>query len=554
MMKPIILLFLLNNFVNGLFGEISDLLVETALGSVQGFSKISSYGRAYRAFEGIPYAKPPVGNLRFEPPNDNGPWEDTLLATSPKSGCVAYTHELGNPSGRITGEEDCLYLNIYTPFNQTKKESKLPVLFWIHGGAFQFGQGSHEGPLYIMNRDLVFVTINYRLNILGFMSTGDGVVPGNMGLKDQSLALRWVHENIESFGGDPNRITIGGVSAGGASTHYHYLSPMSRGLFQGGISVSGTALDCWTQTENSPEKAKKVGSLQGCPTNSTKEMVECLKSRPARSIVQLVAQFQPWWFNPFTPFGPVVEENSPSAFISRSPIEIITSGDAADLPWITSVTSEEGLYPIVEFIEGKFMAELDEKWEELAPHLLDFNYTIPQSQHARIAVKIRKHYLGNRKIQKDTAKSLIHMVGDRLFSVDAAKAAKLMAKINRSPVWFYYYNYRASISLTDVFNVTGNYGVSHSDDAFTFIDSGLPVITDQPTLNMQKIFLDIIESFLQKGSPPNNIRWPEVAASMEYLNYLHIAGPEKLNATCSSDFAEEKFWSCINFDENKPTV
>jgi carboxylesterase type B len=112
-----------------------------------------------------------------------------------------------------------------------------------------------------------------------------------MGLKDQSMALRWVHDNIESFGGNPNKITLIGVSAGGASVHYHYLSPLSAGLFQNGISFSGTALLCWAQTENSLERAKKLGAIMGCPTDNTTVMIQCLRHRPPRSLAQATSKF-----------------------------------------------------------------------------------------------------------------------------------------------------------------------------------------------------------------------------------------------------------------------
>lgn len=129
------------------------------------------------------------------------------------------------------------------------------------------------------------------LFVTGFLSTEDDVVPGNMGLKDQSMALRWVHDNVEYFGGDPKRITLGGLSAGGASVHYHYMSPLSVGLFQRGVSMSGTALNCWSQTENALEKAKKLATLLGCPTNSTETLVNCLRYRPARSVIDAVDNF-----------------------------------------------------------------------------------------------------------------------------------------------------------------------------------------------------------------------------------------------------------------------
>ena len=112
-----------------------------------------------------------------------------------------------------------------------------------------------------------------------------------MGLKDQSMALRWVHDNIEWFKGDPKKITLTGLSAGGASVHYHYLSPLSTGLFQNGISFSGTALLCWAQTEKPLERAKKLAALMGCPTDNSKEMIQCLKQRPARPLVQATEEF-----------------------------------------------------------------------------------------------------------------------------------------------------------------------------------------------------------------------------------------------------------------------
>lgn len=111
------------------------------------------------------------------------------------------------------------------------------------------------------------------------------------------------------------------------------------------MSFSGTALDCWTQTENAAEKAKKLGEIVGCPTSDNILLVKCLTTRPAISIAQAVGNFMPWLYNPYTPFGPVVEKESKKPFIDRSPAEIISSGDAADVPWLTSLTSEEGLYP-----------------------------------------------------------------------------------------------------------------------------------------------------------------------------------------------------------------
>lgn len=150
-----------------------------------------------------------------------------------------------------------------------------------------------------------------------------------------------------------------------------------------------------------------------------------------------------------------METDSLTPFIDKSPIEIIASGEVADLPWITSVVTEEGLYPAAEFVADKrLMKDLDENWELIAPHLLDFNYTIPKSDHVRVSREIRKHYLDSKRIERLTATPLIHMIGDRLFVVDAEKAARLQARVNKSPVRFYLFSYRGEHSLSDIFTHT----------------------------------------------------------------------------------------------------
>lgn len=131
-------------------------------------------------------------------------------------------------------------------------------------------------------------------------------------------------------------------------------------------------------------------------------------------------------------------------------MDIIASGDAANVPWLTSVVSEEGLYPAAEFVtDEKLMSELNDNWNAIAPHLLDFNYTVSVSEHVNISQKIRKHFFGDKKIDKNTALILIHLIGDRLYVVDAVKAARMMG--NRNSVWFNTYSHRGEYSLSDVF-------------------------------------------------------------------------------------------------------
>lgn len=153
------------------------------------------------------------------------------------------------------GKEDCLYLNIFTPQFKSKisRETKLyPVFFWIHGGSYNTGSASsdHNGPQLFIEKDVIVVTINYRLGVLGFLSIPEANITGNFGLRDQQLAMKWTKENIEHFGGDPNAITIGGWSAGSASVSFHIYSEGASGLFNRAIMMSGSMLNPWSYFDN----------------------------------------------------------------------------------------------------------------------------------------------------------------------------------------------------------------------------------------------------------------------------------------------------------------
>ncbi|XP_072763917.1 juvenile hormone esterase [Anoplolepis gracilipes] len=527
--------------------------VKTPLGAVKGYYKISQNGKVYEAYEGIPYALPPIGKLRFKPPRPIPAWIGELSATKYGSMCIQYAQISKDPTEKVEGSEDCLYLNIYVPVRE-KTENKLPVFFWIHGGAFQYGSGDLYNAKYLMDDNVILVTINYRLGPMGFLSTEDEVVPGNMGLKDQSMALRWVSENIEWFNGDPKRVTLLGLSAGGASVHYHYLSKMSAGLFKGGISFSGTAFDCWAQTKNALEKTKKLSVLVGCPTTNSREMIRCLRYRPSRTIVQATSEFMTFFYNPFSPFGPVPEKVGDDPFIDRTPIEIVNSNDVQDVPWITGVTSEEGLYPVAEFIvNDEALKYLNDNWDRLGPEFLDFNYTILQEKKIEVARFIKEHYFGTRAIDRTTTRQLVKMTGDRFFVIDSEKAARMQAKVNKNPVWYYYFSYRGQRSLSDVMSgTTENFGVSHGDDVLYALDTAWvdPTKTKEDR-DMQRHLIDFWVSFATDGiAKMANVNWLKVDPSKKELNYLHIAGPTKINMESNDNLGQKEFWNSIKFKEN----
>ncbi|CAN7941360.1 unnamed protein product, partial [Ixodes hexagonus] len=226
-------------------------LVRVESGLVAG-TRVPVGDKELETFWGIPYAEPPVGRLRFRKPRPNLPWNGTYNASSKPSPCWQldlYYKDNGALNYSSASSEDCLYLNIWRPVSSCLKanscDKKLPVIVFIHGGAFQWGDSSlflYDPSNFVAMSDVVFVTFNYRLSIFGFLSLETSELPGNMGLWDQNLVLKWVQKNIANFGGDPNEVTLCGQSAGGISVGLHAISPHSQGLFKRVILQSGTQL------------------------------------------------------------------------------------------------------------------------------------------------------------------------------------------------------------------------------------------------------------------------------------------------------------------------
>ena len=223
------------------FKTIPAPMIRTHFGEVSGVVMTSSKGRDIHAYKSIPYAKPPVGKLRFQRPEPIAePWQGILDGTKNAPLCVQAL-ELGFIS-TVHGQEDCLYLNIYVP---DTAEKNLPVMFYIHGGGWAMGDGTDAltGPAHLLDKDVVLVTVHYRLGALGFLNLGsDEIAAGNQGLWDQREAMKWVKNNIGQFNGDPEKVTIFGVSAGGFSVSAHLLSieDKSGPLYRGAIPQSGT--------------------------------------------------------------------------------------------------------------------------------------------------------------------------------------------------------------------------------------------------------------------------------------------------------------------------
>lgn len=256
--------------------------VSTNIGDVIGFTDQVQFGGQnfqVRKFLGIPYAEPPIGNLRFKKPVMKMMLKSPYKAQSYSAKCPqAYLSESDRAS------EDCLYLNIFTPAGSSN-DSQKPVMLWIHGGGFIVGFANvYESDVISTIGDVIVVTINYRLGVQGFFSSHDSQAKGNYGLWDQHLAIRWVHENIAAFGGDPGNITIFGESAGSSSVIYQMLYPGNKGLFKRAIAESGT-IAAWAVSHGDTNRDLSIKFARSLGCIELTQMVDCLRQKPEADII-----------------------------------------------------------------------------------------------------------------------------------------------------------------------------------------------------------------------------------------------------------------------------
>jgi para-nitrobenzyl esterase len=289
-------------------------------------------------FLGIRYAKPPVGALRFAAPEPADPWQGTLDATSFGAMCPQAPTRGSIPGPDLPESEDCLSLNVWVPARASSE--KLPVMFFIHGGRFTLGSGADLEAQYLSaHEDVVVVAINYRLGALGWLvhdAFDRADVPsGNFGLRDQQLALRWVHEHIADFGGDPENVTVFGQSAGSQGACYHLFARGSEGLFQRMIMESGTCVD-YPALPLRRDLVANMGKLivdALCP--ASQDVAGCMRALPHDEIVD--------WARPGLP-GPMGEDFSPQVdgkLLEIDPWKQLRAGDFQRVPLIIGSTNDE---------------------------------------------------------------------------------------------------------------------------------------------------------------------------------------------------------------------
>lgn len=511
-------------------------MVETAIvhvtqGSLRGQKLKTPAGATYYSFHAIPYAKPPVGPLRFRAPQPAEPWEGIrdALKEAPVAPQIGVFSNI-----KYEGDEDCLFINVFTPKLPVNTADVLkPVMVYIHGGAFCIGSGNAQmhGPSHMMNTgEVVLVTMNYRLGALGFLSTGDSVIPGNNGLKDQVMALHWVQKNIAQFGGDPSNVTIGGVSAGGASVHLQVVSPMSKGLFHRAIAQSGSALCPWAAEDPSIARSKafRLGEALGCKTSDSNELFEFLMKIPAQKIVEGIDKALKEEEKHPLPmiFMPVIEKDNhkDEVFIPEKPTDIIKSGKFNKVPLIIGVTSREGLFIVPDLMEHS--SWYHSLTVDLEP-LISVNLKIPKGTEEikEITQKVKEFYFGDKPVSRETWPQLVDVYGDILFNIWTWRSAKEQQSKSSAPVYLYQFSFQGQsghLHPSDI-NIPGAH---HGSDLGYLFETEFNKVPDDEGMKLSSKLLKMWINFAKTGNPTPiadkslGVTWSPITKTE--LNYLNI--------------------------------
>ncbi|XP_062979553.1 cholinesterase-like [Elgaria multicarinata webbii] len=399
-----------------------DTVVVTSSGPVKG-KQVPAGSGSVMAYLGIPYAEPPVGKLRFQRPHPHQPWSHVLEATTYGNPC-SQEDSTKIPDAALWAantslSEDCLFLNIWVPHPRPSKP--VPILVWIHGGGFIIGAASldiYNGAFLAATENVIVASMNYRLGILGFLYFPPDA-PGNAGLWDQWLALKWVKENAAVFGGDPALLTLFGHSAGGASVGYHLLSPASQPLFAHAVLQSGApnAHWAWKDPEVAKSDAINVGFLLGCPEQNQSSLVSCLQGNNIGH-------------EELSSMSGLSSVTTDGEFLSDEPWTLLQSGAIQAKPVLTGVTLDEGSIFVLILLP---MLRTNDKMLTLEEVVGRFSSaTLDEGTVRTIALKYNDSGQG----AKSFPRVLSHIFRDTSFVCPLAEIASKMAEAG-SPVYVY---------------------------------------------------------------------------------------------------------------------
>ncbi|XP_076268000.1 esterase FE4-like [Rhynchophorus ferrugineus] len=522
-------------------------IVEISTGKIQGRALTTvDNKKVYYGFLGIPYGQPPIGNLRFHEPLPAESWNDILSTKTDGKRCIQFIS--------TSGSEDCLNINVFTPklpnaTSENTTDTLLPVMVWIYGGAFANGASTIENfsPDYLIDDKVLVVTFNYRVGVFGFLSTGDYAAPGNWGLKDQILALKWIKDNIVQFGGDPESVTLFGESAGAACVSILVQSTLAKGLFHRAIMQSGTSLNQWSRARSPRESAFALGRILDIRTNDSKVLVDQLRKIDNRTLQTTSTSTnlgETILHNPLDglTFAPTIEVPHPGAVFTNHSHETLRNGDINRIPVIVGFNSQEAL-PFIDVIKylKPYIATYDIFATRLVPDSLNIKRKLMKVLAASI---IRKKYFGVAPITFSTTR-LTQFVTDDQFARPIYEYVRQSSKY--SPTYFYIFSYEGPLGVNG--KKRSQPGVGHTEDNKYLwnIDTNIKNPPSEDVLTRKRL-VRLWTNFAKSANPTptpdailQNITW--APSNIRAMIYLNISRNLELNVEASQYIIS--FWDRI---------
>ncbi|XP_049299503.1 esterase B1-like [Anopheles funestus] len=517
---------------------IARICVQVQQGSIYGVRDRLPNGQNYYYFKGVPYAKAPVGQLRFKSPLPLEKFSVSYLdCTRERSNCLG----LDVLTKEISGSEDGLFLNIYTPkLGKRDDPEPLPVMVFIHGGGLIGGHGDSSLylPNYLVQEGVIVVTLNYRLGVLGFLCLPDAGVEGNAGLKDQRAALRWISENIAVFGGDPNNVTLFGASSGAIAVNFHCLSADSKRYFHKAILQSGSIYTEFAFQEQPEEKARRLAKLLGHTPATDVEVYEILRSAPARKLFEL----QPLVLTDREkaverlfqiPFLPVIERSdSVDALITRHPTEILSEPNSMDIPIILGYNERDGMMVLIDAI--KTLATYNAEPERFIPRTVALDYFSPEAR--ALGEEIRAFYFGGRPVSRDTLNQLTDVFTDK-YLLAYRMTVELWARHQRRSKFFgYRFAFDGLLNKGKAIMSLGTMkGAAHIDEVYYLFSSPL-LRTEVPETDraygLRKTMVRLWTNFARYSDPTPSQCTPDSCVPFRWEPQPNVAETQDVPLMC----------------------
>ncbi|XP_047474799.1 juvenile hormone esterase-like [Penaeus chinensis] len=535
--------------------------------TVAGIKMKTIKGREVNAFLGIKYGKAPEGNLRFKKTEPAGVYwtGETLDATHLGEKCPQRSMLAHIPSG----SEDCLNLNVYTPYLPGENADPLPVMMFIHGGAFISGDSSLYMPTKLLDQDVILVVIHYRLGTLGFFCLNTEDAPGNAALWDQIEAMRWIRDNIEGFGGDKNRVTIFGESAGSASVNYHLLLPESRGLFHRVIGESGSALEHWSHDPDPITSAELIGAANGCSPDDHAALYDCMMKLSADDLAMTMDQFvsedRQRGEMGFRGAAPVTQvAGLAGSLVTKLPEEYFADGDVADVPLMIGANKHEGSFVLgimytAFLVPNEHMEDDVYKREQMLADLLNA-FGVTDQTHGMAASIEDAYLMGVDPADFETAApGLIDMAGVFFLKAGAWRTAKLHANGTSAGTFVYSFDYESDDSMfrwlfMGYEGMPFRAGVTHADDLMYLFSLPADLDTEEQ-LRVKDYMVTLWTNFAIHGNPTPSAA-QESWRALQIPQWLPVTNEDRnymlIQDTCSVELEYSKRWH-IAMQEDGPT-